>query len=221
MNNNTKDIQGLKEMLAKLEVSKENYRNLYENSVVAMFTTEVPSLKTIEVNQKGVELFGYSSKESFLKNFKAKDHFAHPEANQREQNLQTAQEQGEVRSIEQEMKKLDGTLLWVKIFIKINSEKKVAQTVVIDITEQKKLENDKKEYIKSLEDLLYMTSHRLRKPVACFLGLNNVFETDSILSQEELKQTMDHLKSSINELDVFTQELTTQLYEMKEKGKKQ
>ncbi len=220
MTDNLKDLAELKSIFTKLEISEERYRNLYENSVVAMFTTEVPSLKTLEVNEKGVELFGYSSKESFLKNFKAKDHFVHPEENQREKNLQTAQQKGEVRSMDQEMKKLDGTLLWVKIFIKLNSEKNIAQTVVIDITEQKKLEVEKKEYIKSLEDLLYLTSHRLRKPVSGFLGLRNILEADAELSHDELKQMLEHMKLSINELDQYTKELTTQLHEMKEKGKK-
>ncbi len=219
MSGTSAHIAGLKQLIEKLEQSEEKYRNLYDNSLVAMFTSDAETLRITAVNELGVQLFGYRSKEDFLDNFKPLSHFVNPEA--RAGNIETVRTDGEVRSREQQMKKLDGTLFWAKIFIKVNQEKSVAQTVVIDISEQKRLQDEKKEYTKSLEEILFMTSHKLRKPVTNCLGLIHLVEGNRQLSQAEIVKILAHFEASILELDAFTRELTTSIFEMKEKSREE
>lgn len=75
-------------------------------------------------------------------------------------------------------------------------------------------------YTKELEEMLFMTSHRVRKPIASCLGLMNLVENGKTLTQEELNKTIEHLKLSALELDTFTKELTTFIYDIEKKEKK-
>ncbi|MCB0397185.1 MAG: PAS domain-containing protein [Flavobacteriales bacterium] len=44
----------------------------------------------------------------------------------------------------------------------------------IDITERKRAEEAKKEYINSLEEMIYMTSHKIRQPICNIKGIINL-----------------------------------------------
>lgn len=63
-------------------------------------------------------------------------------------------------------------------------------------------------YVKALEEMLYMTSHRVRKPLATCLGIFNLLDSTKELRQEDLRKAVLYLKSSADELDDFTRELT-------------
>jgi hypothetical protein len=71
-------------------------------------------------------------------------------------------------------------------------------------------------YVKSLEEMLFLTSHKVRKPVATCMGLMNVFNMENP-EKEDLKVIFGHLKSSATDLDLFTRELTTFIGEIESK----
>lgn len=87
----------------------------------------------------------------------------------------------------------------------------------IDITERKKLELEKKEYIGSLEEMLFMTSHEVRQPVANCLGLMSVIDTQEP-TKEDLAKIISHVKESATRLDAFTKKLTIFIHEVKQKS---
>lgn len=155
----------------KLKVSEERYRDLFENSLSAMYINDIATQKVIAANAKGVQLFGYKSEEDLLKNYNPAFHFVHPE--DREKNLQTLKEdKNGSLTREQEMKKLDGTHFWAQIFLKLNREKSVVQTVAIDITEQKRSEDILAAKVKELEKankeldaFNFISSHDLQEPL--------------------------------------------------------
>jgi signal transduction histidine kinase len=60
--------------------------------------------------------------------------------------------------------------------------------------------------IKALEEMLFMTSHKVRQPVANILGIAGLLD-DPIKSQEELKTVVSYIKQSTQLLDNFTKEL--------------
>lgn len=74
-------------------------------------------------------------------------------------------------------------------------------------------------YIKELEEMLFITSHEVRRPISSCLGLMNLVENDKPLSQNELWQIIEHLKASALELDTFTKKLTTFLHEIGQRRK--
>lgn len=77
----------------------------------------------------------------------------------------------------------------------------------IDITERKRIEENKKEYIKGLEEMLFITSHKVRQPVTQIMGMTNLLNATKS-SREELLQITDYMKESVKSLDSFTKELT-------------
>jgi PAS domain S-box-containing protein len=123
--------------------------------------------------------------------------------------------QGEVKS-----KAKDDTYFWLDstIFPIFDENGNVMQffSLRLPIDEKKKAEEEKKEHIQSLEEMLFMTSHKVRQPIANILGLANQME-DCIDSKEELKEMIGYMKESVLSLDLFTRELTTLIYETKKR----
>jgi signal transduction histidine kinase len=60
-------------------------------------------------------------------------------------------------------------------------------------------------YAKSLEDMIFITSHQVRKPVANIIGL--VEDLDPAMSAAQLKQHYRYLRASALELDGIIREL--------------
>jgi signal transduction histidine kinase len=79
-------------------------------------------------------------------------------------------------------------------------------------------EANQKEYIRGLEEMMFMTSHKVRQPIANIIGFSNILD-ESINSPEELKQSVASIKESAITLDVFTKELTTFISDLGQKGK--
>jgi PAS domain S-box-containing protein len=77
----------------------------------------------------------------------------------------------------------------------------------IDITERKKVEEERVEYVNGLEKMLFMTSHKVRQPIAQIKGMSLLLNA-TICSREDLLQITNYMKESIKSLDSFTKELT-------------
>lgn len=71
-----------------------------------------------------------------------------------------------------------------------------------------RIDNDRNTYVKELEEMLFIVSHGMRKPITSYLGLIHIVESEKVLTHEELKFIMKHVKLSAFELDSFTKELT-------------
>lgn len=125
---------------------------------------------------------------------------------------------GEVKN-----KASDGTFYWVEtVVLPIkNEDGKIVQylSLRIPINDRKNAEKEKQEYLSGLEQMLFMTSHEVRKPLTSCLGLMNLVEGEEPLSKAELWNIIKHLKSSALELDIFTKKLTIFLYEMEQKSR--
>lgn len=74
------------------------------------------------------------------------------------------------------------------------------------INDKVKLDNERKNYVKHLEEMLYMTSHMIRQPVTNIIGLADQLDLHENLSVEEIKQ-LNFIRKSAQDLDIFTHEL--------------
>ena len=88
----------------------------------------------------------------------------------------------------------------------------------IDISERKKSEEKKAEYVHGLEKMLFMTSHKVRQPVTQIIGMSNLLEHEHN-SHEDLKRITRYMKDSLHSLDLFTKELTTFLNDLQDRVK--
>jgi DNA-binding response OmpR family regulator len=75
-------------------------------------------------------------------------------------------------------------------------------------------------HIKSLETMLFITSHSVRKPVASCLGMIDLIEhyDDEHICREDLKKILTSLKPSFIEMDVFIKQLSNYIYETRLKA---
>ncbi len=75
-----------------------------------------------------------------------------------------------------------------------------------------------KDYVHGLEEMMFMTHHKVRQPVANILGMAILMDEYSN-SPEELKKIAGYMKQSALHLDAFTRELTAFVSNLEQKEK--
>jgi PAS domain S-box-containing protein len=109
----------------------------------------------------------------------------------------------------------DGSSGWFELRIQPVSEGLLILS--LDITERKKAEEQKRQYIRNLEEMIHMTSHKVRQPVAHILGLSNIINSD--VTEEERNRMLNYIRDAASSLDDFTRELTTFIHELELKAR--
>lgn len=199
--------------LEELKKSEENYRNIFENTLVAIITSHPQTFKTIDVNENTVTLFGYKSKQDFLDRFESQNHYI--EASERDDVRASITREGVIIDRTLAMKRLDGSRFWVKVFAKTVPVSNIIETSLIDVTNEVRYRDQLKEKIKELErvnkeleSFNYMASHDLQEPlrkIMNFAGvirqqeLNNLTEQGKIYL-DGMRQTAHQMRELINDL---------------------
>lgn len=74
------------------------------------------------------------------------------------------------------------------------------------VTDKVKMEKERARYTENLEQMLHITSHKIRQPVSNIVGLANQLDIKNDLSEDATK-IMKYMKESAVKLDIFTHEL--------------
>lgn len=195
------------------------YQEAIDGSIISSITDEEGII--IYANQKFCEISKYSAQELIGQDHRIINSGYHSKTFFKKMWMTI--KEGNVWQGEMKNKAKDGTLYWVDtvIFSIKDDSGKVIQYLSLRmlINEKKQAEADTIEYVKSLEELLFKTSHEVRQPVAHILGLSNLLD-QSINTASDLKTLIGYMKHSAQSLDKFTRELTLHLHELKEKYKK-
>jgi PAS domain S-box-containing protein len=136
------DITKRKNAEVVLRVSEEKYRVLFENAIDPIFITDA-DLKYIDVNNKAIELFGFSRKE-FLK-MHILDVIPPEQIPRTETELKKLRERGTYEKFVGKMRSKDGRWLDVEVSSSaIVRDGKVvgSQDIVRDITERRRVEEE-------------------------------------------------------------------------------
>ncbi|MBU0695066.1 MAG: diguanylate cyclase, partial [Bacteroidetes bacterium] len=100
-----------------------------------------------------------------------------------------------------------------------NSEKeKRASELVITNFNLGEAKSNLKEHIQEIEEMMFITSHKVRQPIANILGLSDALELFA-QSPEDLKESIRHIKKSALILEGYTKELTQYIEELKQNWK--
>ncbi len=96
----------------------------------------------------------------------------------------------------------DGTSYWVDTTV-LPIKDKEGKTIQYfslrsDITEKKKKEEIANRLTASIEEMLHIISHKVRKPVTNLVGLMNIIEDEYAISQEELVEIVNFYKTSVS-----------------------
>jgi len=128
----------------KIKESEEKYQELLSNVKVGIFRI-TPKGKILAANPAGVEMFGFQDASRFL-SLKGTGLYKNPK--DREEYIKEMEKSGTVKNKELMLKKRDGTAFWANMTSTPirNSTGKIMyyDTVIEDITERKRLEEDVK-----------------------------------------------------------------------------
>lgn len=198
--------------------------NAYQQAIDETIISSITDTKgtIIRANKKFCEVTKYSENELLGKNHRIINSDYHTK--EFFKDMWETIDNGNVWHNEIRNKAKDGTFYWVDtVIIPIKDDKgKTIQYLSLRmlINEKKQREVERKEYVKSLEDMLFMTNHEVRQPVANCLGLMNIVNSTNP-SKKDLMKIYDHLKHSASKLEMFTRKLTLFLHDLAEKHKKQ
>ena len=129
------DLTKRKELERQIVEMAENYKSLYNNALIPLYRTRQSDGKLLECNEKMAELLGYQSKEECLREHYSAKHYADP--GQRTKLIELLKEHGKVDGFEIQTREVDGSLLWVKVSAKLNTEGTYIEGMMLNITASK------------------------------------------------------------------------------------
>ena len=206
--------QSKKDSLRNLHV----YQQALDRNIICSITDNNGVI--IYVNRKFCDLSKYSKEELLGKDhrilnsgFHTKEFF---------ENMWSTIKNKEIWNGEVKNKAKDGSFFWLEntIFPVFDKRKNIVQyfSMRFSIDEKKKAEEERMEHIKSLEKILFMTSHQVRHPIVNLLGLTNQLE-DFNNSKEDISKIVGFIKESVLTLDNHTKELTLYISEVNKTSK--
>lgn len=220
------DITLRQQTIEELKASKEKYLDLFENSLVPMLISDSATRKTNAVNDNGVKLFGYKSKEDFINNFDWANHFEYQEdyAKLRKAIIET----GKVKWNLVRMKRLDGKPFQAKLASKLSTDKCYVQIIITDITNQVSFQevleakvnqrtielseslSREKELYEMKSNFLGIASHEFRTPLGTILSSASLLKkyTENI-PQESITKHIDRISSSVIHLNAILNDFLT------------
>ncbi|MBW4574424.1 MAG: PAS domain S-box protein [Aphanothece sp. CMT-3BRIN-NPC111] len=125
-----------------LRRSELKYRNIFENSQVGIGRTRREDGLFLDVNQRFVEIVGYSSPADLIGKHCATDFHVNP--NERQRMVAELQQQGEIRNFEVQLRRRDGSIAWGLLSLLLNAEEDYIDFVIADISVAKHLEEVRK-----------------------------------------------------------------------------
>jgi PAS domain S-box-containing protein len=92
-----------------------------------------------------------------------------------------------------------------------DSNKNISEVFAIghDITELKEIEFQNANYIAQFEEMAFKNSHNFRRPLSNILGIVNMFDDSSTINEDEMKQFVNLIKESANDLDMASREMSS------------
>lgn len=187
----------------------KNHKHTIESNII--FSISDLKGNILFVNKKFCEISKYTKEEVAGKNYSFLKSGYHTKEFYK--NLWDTINSGNIWQGKIKNKAKDGTYFWLDtlIFPVFNENQKIIQFFSIRIpmeTNQKSINKGISNNI-HIEQLLYMISHNVRKPISTSMGLIELIEEETKLKSKskDLKMLFAYLKSNVEELDDFTREM--------------
>ena len=179
--------------------SEDKYQNLFENSLIGMFRTDVRTGEILYANPMVWKILKCDPQEgASTLNF-----YANPE--DRANLLRDLKENGKVQDREIQVKTADGGTTWATFSAVFYSESNTIEGVMMDISKIKDsvVELQKANY--ELDNFVYHASHDLRSPLRSIMGLINLLRLEKTTSGKE--NCLELIEGSIKRLDMLVIDL--------------
>ncbi|MFN6560686.1 MAG: PAS domain S-box protein [Nostoc sp. ChiSLP01] len=130
-----RDITERKQAEEALRRSEMKYRNIFENSQVGIFRTRPEDGLILDANDRGANILGFTCANDLIGKHSIVDLYPNP--SDRAIILKQVQEYGEVCNFELPMHRFDGSLVWLLLSLRLNSEESCLDCVFTDISDRK------------------------------------------------------------------------------------
>ncbi|UII21815.1 ATP-binding protein [Fulvivirga ligni] len=193
------DITEQKEQVSQIKISEDKYKNLFQNSMIAMVRSNINTGNILEANEKFWHLFNVPNEER---------HVTTCESIIGRKNTKTIYKlldaNGSIDDLELKVETSEGTL-WISLGAVLYPAEEVVDCIIKDITETKSSLIELQKVNFELDSFIYHASHDLRSPLRSILGLIDLFriETDVRVRQE----CIEKIEGSVKRLDSLVVEL--------------
>lgn len=178
-----RDVTERKRAQSLISESEQKYRTLFEESKDVVFIS-TPEGRFVDINQAGVELFGYASKEELLQADIGKDLYV--KSTERDRALQLLNEKGYLKDFESIARRKDGRkIIVLETTIVVRDKEGKIQTlrgILRDVTAQRQLEEElqQAQKIESIATLAGGVAHDFNNILGIILGYISAIEQDDV-----------------------------------------
>ena len=195
-----RDLTEQKEMEQQLIESEKRYRELYKNARACLYRTRFSDGALLDCSRATARLFGYANEDQYKENFSVTNTYVDPQ--QRQALIEALTKDKRVHGFELQLKRKDGTALWVTMSAEIFPEQDFIEGAMRDITVTKVLTHTEKDILKLLmqglsnKELAFKTGRSVRTVedhrahIMQKLGVDNIVD----LTQKALYLTNHHTK---------------------------
>jgi PAS domain S-box-containing protein len=194
-----------------LRRSEQKYRTIFENSQVGIGRTRLGDGLFLEVNQRYAEIMGFASPTD-LAGVRFTTEF-YVDLSDRPRILAELEQQGEVHNFEEQLRRADGSVVWVLLSLHPNRAENCIDFVVTDISILKQTEEQLQKAMEAAKvanqaksQFLSHMSHELRSPLNVILGFTQLIIRNTELSPPQqtyldtINRSGEHLLTLINDV---------------------
>ncbi len=155
------DITDRKRAEEALKTAETTYRNIFRNSQIGLFRTDMNTGLLLDANDAVAQFIGYKDRNDLLsKPFSIAERYVDPK--DREDIVSLLKANGEFRNYEARYRRNDGTIIWMRFSARVVPEKGWMEGVSEDITDQKLAETSRLKAEREKE-MLQAQLHRSQK----------------------------------------------------------
>lgn len=171
------DITERKLSEERLRESEERYRNLFEESIDAIYVT-TPAGKILDINTAGVKLFGFNSRSEMLELENVALLYVNPEDRKKSRHILDTD--GIMRDFEITVKRIDGVHLTVQdsatVLRDVEGNPVAYRGILRDVTEERKLEEQllQSQKLESLGQLTSGIAHDFNNVLGGIIGFTEL-----------------------------------------------
>ncbi len=210
------DITNRKIHEKKILQSWADYDDIFEEAIMPMCFTDTQGI-FIRVNQAYCKLFEYKREDLLGKNILHVQFNHLPESGKAEfiEESQKLLQNLQVNQKEYCLKTQTGKQIYVELIrklVEVNGKKAIS-AYFADVTEKRDIQVQILEQNKRLKEFAFITSHKIRQPLANILGLIELVKSDSH-SGQDVTITLETLRMLTSQLDGVVHEMGQALAEL-------
>jgi PAS domain S-box-containing protein len=204
-------ILKLRTAATALRRSEQKYRTIFENSQVGIGRTSLDDGLFLDVNQRYAEIMGFNSPAELIGTRFGPNLYVDP----RDQGriIAALAEKGEVGNFEEQLRRADGSMVWLLLWLHRNIEENCLDFVITDISKRKQTEVQLQQAVEAAKvanqaksQFLSHMSHELRSPLNVILGFTQLMIRNTALSPQQqtyvdtINRSGEHLLTLINDV---------------------